>query len=432
MRRVSRPLRAAVSVAVATIPVLCSALPGAAATMAGAPSADDPGPVSLPVISSALAPGRSCTDTSPTQAHAQPWTVRALGLSRARQLTQGAGVTVAVVDTGVGTSAPALAGRVTATAGSGQDCVGHGSFAAGLIAAAVDDTGGGGVAPEARILAVRATDARGTATPGKVADGIRAAVDRGAGVVYVGAALTTGRDELTAAVAYATRKNVLVVAPAAPDVAPAAANATPPTSGTVPPAAGGSAPSAPSAAPGNTLDPTARPYFPAFIPQVVSVEDFGADGSRPKDAPDIFAADLAAPGDAVVSIGPKGTGNFIGSGSSLAAANVAGTAALVLAYHPHLTPAQIQRDLVVSAYPAAIPVLDPYAAVAAVPSTEAGGAPGPADPVRMTGRSTSGPRTRALTIAAVGGGIVALVAGAAVVIPLGRARRWRPAGSKTD
>jgi membrane-anchored mycosin MYCP len=32
----------------------------------------------------------------------------------------------------------------------------------------------------------------------------------------------------------------------------------------------------------------------------------------------------------------------------------------------------------------------------------------------------------------VGGGIVALVAGAAVVIPLGRARRWRPAGSKTD
>src|SRR3954467_1711671 len=103
MRRVSRPLRAAVSVAVAAIPVLCSALPGAAATMADAPSADDPGPVSLPVISSALAPGRSCTDTSPTQAHAQPWTVRALGLSRARQLTQGAGVTVAIVDTGVGT-----------------------------------------------------------------------------------------------------------------------------------------------------------------------------------------------------------------------------------------------------------------------------------------------------------------------------------------
>jgi membrane-anchored mycosin MYCP len=194
MRRVSRPLRAAVSVAAATIPVLCSALPGAAATMAGASSADDPGPVSLPVISSALAPGRPCTGTSPTQAHAQPWTVRALGLSRARQLTQGAGVTVAVVDTGVGADAPALAGRVTAAAHTGQDCVGHGSFAAGLIAAAVDGTGGGGVAPQARILAVRVTDARGTTTPGKVANGIRTAVDHGAGVVYVGAALATGRD----------------------------------------------------------------------------------------------------------------------------------------------------------------------------------------------------------------------------------------------
>jgi membrane-anchored mycosin MYCP len=415
------------SVAAATIPVLCSALPGAAATMAGAPSADDPGPVSLPVISSALAPGRPCTGTSPTQAHAQPWTVRALGLSRTRQLTQGAGITVAVVDTGVGTDAPALTGRVTATDGAGQDCVGHGSFAAGLIAATVDQTGGGGVAPQARILAVRVTDPRGATTPGKVANGIRAAVDHGAGVVYVGAALATGRDELTAAVAYATRKNVLVVAPAAPDVAPAAAG-TPPVSGIAPsvaPTAGGNATGTTG---GTTLDQTARPYFPAFIPQVVSVADYGADGSRPKEAPDIFAADLAAPGDAVVSIGPKGTGDFIGSGSSLAAATVAGTAALVLAYHPHLTPAQIQRAIVVSGYPAAIPILDPYAAVASVPSTEAGSAPKPAVPVRMTGPAPSSPRTRALIAAAAGGGIVALVAGAAVVIPLGRARRWRPAG----
>jgi subtilisin family serine protease len=392
------------SVAAATASLLPSALSGAASATAFDAA---PTPVSLPVIPSALASGQPCTDASPTQAHAQPWTVRALSLPRIRQLSQGAGVTVAVVDTGVGTGVTALAGRVTAAGDAGRDCVGHGSFAAGLIAGRVDEAVGGGIAPQTRILAVRGTALRGATTPGMVAAGIRSAADGGARVIYVGAALTTGRAELTAAVAYATRKDALVVAPAAPDAVPAAAPGTVPTA------------------------PAAQPYFPAFIPQVVAVEDFGPDGTRPKDAPDIFAADLAAPGDAVVSVGPKGPGNYIGSGSSLAAAFVAGTAALVRAYQPRLTTTEVANRLVMSAYPAAMPVLDPYAAVAAVPST-AGGAPArPAASVRMPAPAPSAPRTRALIIAAVGGGSVALVAAAAVVVPLGKARRWRPAGDRT-
>ncbi|MFB9840670.1 hypothetical protein ACFFNX_51900, partial [Actinoallomurus acaciae] len=208
---------------------------------------------------------------------------------------------------------------------------------------------------------VRGTGARGEAAPGAVAAGIRSAADAGARVVYVGVALTLGRPEMTAAVAYATRKDVLVVAPAAPDALPSSSGI-------------GAAPSA----------PPAQPYFPAFIPQVVSVEDFGEDGSRPKDAPSIFAADQAAPGDAVVSIGPKGIGHFIGSGSSLAAANVAGTAALIRAYEPRLTAAEVARRLVVSAYPAAVPLLDPYAAVSAVSSmATAAAVPQPERAVRM-------------------------------------------------
>ncbi|MCW2947866.1 MAG: putative secreted in-like serine protease, partial [Actinoallomurus sp.] len=387
MRRVSRRLRAVASVAASTLPLLCSAFPGAASAAASSgPSAAAPGPVGLPVIPSVLAPGQPCTGASPTQVHAQPWTVQALSLPRAWELTQGSGVTVAVVDTGVATDAPALAGRVTAAGGAGSDCVGHGSFAAGLIAAGVDDAGGGGVAPQARILAVRGTGPRGVTTPGAVASGIRSAVDGGARVVYVGTALTTGKNELTAAVAYATRKDALVVAPAAPDVAPTPVGAA-------------------------TPDTTARPYYPAFIPQVVAVEDYGPDGSRPQGAPDVFAADLAAPGDAVVSVGPKGPGGFIGSGSSLAAASAAGAAALVRAYQPRLTAAQVERRLVATAYPAATPMLDPYAAVAGVSSTAATSTPPePAASIRMPGHASSVPRTRALIIAAVGGGLVALAA----------------------
>jgi membrane-anchored mycosin MYCP len=175
---------------------------------------------------------------------------------------------------------------------------------------------------------------------------------------------------------------------------------------------------------------SARPYFPAFIPQVVAVEDYGPDGARPKNAPAVFATDLAAPGDAVVSAGPKGPGHFIGSGSSLAAAFVAGTAALVRAYQPRLTAAEVANLLVVSAYPAGAPILDPYAAVAAVPS-RTGTPPTPATAVRMPGRDSRTPRTRALIIASVGGGIVALVAMAAAIIPHGRARGWRPAHDRT-
>jgi hypothetical protein len=37
-------------------------------------------------------------------------------------------------------------------------------------------------------------------------------------------------------------------------------------------------------------------------------------------------------------------------------------------------------------------------------------------------------RTRALIVAGAGGLIVAIVACAAVIVPLGRARHWRPAG----
>lgn len=397
MRRVPR----LASVAVATLTFAGSALPGAA-------SAAAPGPVGLPVIPAALASGQSCTSVSSAEAHAQPWTAQALGLSRVHQLSQGAGITVAVVDTGVAPKAPALDGRVSATGDAGQDCVGHGTFAAGLIAGRSGDATGGGVAPQARILAVRGTGRRGEPTPGAVAAGIRAAVDGGARVVYVGAALTTGKEQLTAAVDYATRKDALVIAPTVPDALPSAAF--------------GSTQSAP---PG-------RPYYPAFIPQVVSVEDYGEDGGRPKNAPNVFAVDLGAPGDAVVSIGPKGTGNFIGSGSSLAAANVAGTAALVRAYDPRLTATEVARRLVSSAYPSPIPVLDPYAAVSAVssPATTTTAPPGRA--VRIPEPASEAPRGRALIVAAVGGGLVALVAAAAVLIPRGRARRWRPADGRDD
>ncbi|MFE9252485.1 S8 family serine peptidase [Streptomyces sp. NPDC007088] len=377
---------------------VAAALLATAPLAAAGPAAADS--VELPSVSTVLAADAPCVRASPDKAADAPWSRRVLGLSRTWKLSEGEGVTVAVVDTGVGTDIPALSGRVTAAGDGGTDCVGHGSFAAGLIAAAPRaGSGVSGVAPGARILGVRGTDTRGATTAARLAAGIRTAADEGAGVIYVGRALGTGKEELTEAVAYASASDALVVAPVTPDSVPRDATGKP-----------------------GELLPW---YWPASAPGVLSVIDYGPGGSRPEGAPTVGGADLSAPGDALVSVGPKGAGHYFGSGSSFAAAHVAGAAALVRARHPEMTAAQVFRQLTETAYPSDTPRLDPYAAVTALLSGERGtvASPGPA---RVVAAAPTGPRERALILAGVGGGLVLLVAAAAVVIPLGRARGWRP------
>ncbi|MFJ5177313.1 S8 family serine peptidase [Streptomyces griseoviridis] len=389
-----RPVRHAVAA------TLLAAVPLAAQTPAAV--ADS---VELPAVPSALAADAPCTPASAETAHEETWTRQALGLKRSWSLADGGGVTVGVVDTGVGTAVPALDGRVTAVGDAGTDCVGHGSFAAGLIAAApVDGVGVAGAAPAARILAVRGTDQRGNPTAELLADGIRAAVDGGAKVVYVGRVVPEGKAVLTAAVGYAREHDALVVVPFAPDALPR------------------------DRATGKTADP-APWYWPAAVPGVLAVMDYGPDGGRPENAPQTAGADLAAPGDAVVSVGPRGAGHFIGSGSSFAAANVAGAAALVRSRNPAMSAAQVSRQLVAAAYPAVPPRVDPYAALTAV-LTDTQGAVPEAPPARVPPKASPQPRERALLIACAGGMLVLLVAGAVVVVPRGRARGWRPAGQE--
>jgi serine protease AprX len=93
---------------------------------------------------------------------------------------EGAGTTVAVIDSGVN-EVPALAERVVQganfTTESATDRYGHGTFDAGLIAG--DGTGATGeptrivgVAPKARIVSVKVADSNGRSTIGQVALGL--------------------------------------------------------------------------------------------------------------------------------------------------------------------------------------------------------------------------------------------------------------------
>ncbi len=391
----------------AAVLLTVTAVPAAAAPGAGVRS-QDPGTTLLPPLPVRLGDGRPCTGASRTTATGAVWSQTTLGLSTAQRVTRGAGVTVAVVDTGVSPDAPALAGRVTAVAGAGDDCVGHGTFAAGLIAAA-ERKGSGvvGVAPEADVLALRGTDDRGVPDATLVADAIRTAADSGARVIYVGHALRTGREELTDAVAHAADRGALVVAPAAPD-----------------------------AVPDEELGPEGEqptgPYWPAAAPGALAVVDFGAGGTRQESAPAAWEPDLAAPGSGMVSVGPRGSGHYIGSGASLAAAEVAGAAALVRARRPALSGAAVRRRLLETAYPADPPRLDPTAALTLVRDADDRGAESAgAPPARLPAAADPTPRHRALAAAGAVTGLVLLVGWAAVVIPRGRARGWLPPGRRT-
>ncbi|MFE5023391.1 S8 family serine peptidase [Streptomyces sp. NPDC056656] len=386
MRRGAAPLMSAMAL------VAAAAAPGAAAGSAGE---------SLPVVVQTLADDAPCRPASGKRAGQAPWTQDMLGLDRVWRMTRGQGVTVAVVGTGVGTTIPALAGRVTpAGAKDGQDCVGHGSFVAGLIAAAPrEGSGFTGVAPAARILAVRATTQRGATTAATVARGIEAAVGGGAKVIAVPYAFAGRSARLTAAVARARRADALVVAPAVPDQPPrqAAADAAQP-----------------------------QDYWPAAEPGVLSVVDFGADGSRPPNAAVPRHADLGAPGDRVVSVGPGGEGAFTGSGSSLAVGFAAGAAALVRSYEPGIDADRTRTRLLGGSYTATMPRLDPYAAVSGVMPADSAAAMEQAGPVTLpVVAPDSGARSRSMLIATGGVSLVLLVGALGWLVPRARARGWR-------
>ncbi|MGW0751104.1 S8 family serine peptidase [Streptomyces sp. NPDC002587] len=373
-----------------------------ALSAAPAPTATAADGVDLPPVPTAVAPDKPCTAGSATVVTAVPWAQQALNLAHVWQLGQGSGTTVAVVGTGVSTTAPALAGRVTALGDAGDDCVGHGTFLAGLVAAR-PGTGQGlsGVAPQSRILAVRGTGKHGEPDAERLAAAVTEAADAGAKVIVVGTFVATDTPALRAAVRHALDKDAVVVATAAPENNASGSRDTP------------------------------LRVYPAALPEVIAVVDTGPGGERPQNAPQAERADLSAPGDVMVGIGPRGEGHWTASGSAEAAAVVGGAAALVRAYHPDLTGAQVRARLLATAYPGGQPALDVYAAVSATRPPAAG--PGPSGPpgtlrVPVAATATGAGRT-ALLVAGVSGAVLLAALLLMAVVPRGRARRWRPGGS---
>ncbi|MGI8780370.1 MAG: S8 family serine peptidase, partial [Solirubrobacteraceae bacterium] len=103
--------------------------------------------------------------------------------------TRGAGVTIAVADTGVDLGHPDLAGRLVPgydfveDDAEPEDAHGHGTHVAGTIAAGENGIGVIGVAPQATLMPLRVLDAQGTGSAADVAAAFAYAGDRGVRVV---------------------------------------------------------------------------------------------------------------------------------------------------------------------------------------------------------------------------------------------------------
>ncbi|WP_390633697.1 type VII secretion-associated serine protease mycosin [Mycobacterium simulans] len=346
-----------------------------------------------------------------------PPTSTALRLKQAHQFSTGANVVVAVIDTGVQPHSrlPGVlpGGDYIADRDGLSDCDGHGTIVAGLIGAAPSERDGFvGVAPDAKILAIRQTSQAFVPEPAdvehesdsrssRVAIDVRSlaraivhAADLGARVIDISLAICTSSSEtgdqsmLGAALKYAVNiKDVLVVA---------AAGDTTEGSG------GGSGVSSncrsnPEAEHSTPQDPrnwaradtvSSPSWFDEFVMSVGSTLPDGSVVGSSMAGPWVS---VAAPGYGIVSLSSSDSNSLINAmpgrdrnlvpifGSSCASAFVSGTAALLRSRFPELSAREVATRIIATAHPPAggkvnnqigHGVIDPVAALTYTVPTE--------------------------------------------------------------
>ena len=266
------------------------------------------------------------------------------GFTTAWETTKGAGVTVAVIDTGIASGPAELTGAVAGGVdvsglGSpdGRTPVGsegseHGTLVASMIAGRGRTGGAGviGVAPEARLLSVSVGfGSDGSAVvpwDDQIADAVRWAVDNGADVINMSLTRNTLEwpESWDDAFLYAMQKDVVIVAAA-----------------------------------GNRGSGTTQVGAPATMPGVLTVGGVDRNGGASWDASaQGISIAVSAPSEQLVGAVPGG-GYVLWDGTSGATPLVAGVVALVRAAHPELDAANVIQRIIATSKDAGDSGADP-------------------------------------------------------------------------
>lgn len=232
------------------------------------------------------------------------------------------------------------------------DWVGHGTHVAGTVAAhSGNGIGIAGVAPHARIMALRALNSEGRGWSTRIARAIMYAVDNGAVVINLSMAVKDVSVHEQEAMRYAHAHDVVVVVAA-----------------------------------GNAGDDAGQ-YTPASIDGVIVVAALDREGVRATYSNWGAVVDIAAPGTDIVSLraantdfmlitapdarplqyaaGPR-TEYYRATGTSFAVPFVSGAAALLRAQSPSLSGAAVERILKQSAKDVGAPGVDQYSGYGAL------------------------------------------------------------------
>jgi type VII secretion-associated serine protease mycosin len=285
--------------------------------------------ISLLFATALCASGGVATASPPgSSVRAQEWWLASMHASDAIwPVSTGVGITVAVIDSGVESTHPDLAGQVLQgqnfsrlPGGASTDIDGHGTAMASLIAGTGKGWQGNGMhglAPGAKILPLRVVPLGGSEASSsadfnrQLSLAIRAAVNSTAKVISISMSQAEIGSNTQSAINYALSNGKLIVA-----------------------SVGNS---------GNLGDPA---LYPAAFPGVVGVGETDESGNVPMESEHGAQVVLAAPGADMYEacVGPSGYCS--GHGTSGSAALVSASAALLWAVHPSWTANQVIRVLI--------------------------------------------------------------------------------------
>ncbi|MFB7940265.1 S8 family serine peptidase [Streptomyces sp. NPDC056049] len=259
-------------------------------------------------------------------ARSQQWYLDAMSAEEIWKKSTGAGITVAVIDSGVDPDTPSLKGKVlkgwdaSETQGDEtDDYTGHGTTIAELIVGSGAQGGLRGLAPDAKVIPYRVSDTerqnQQDVNAFDIEEAIRAAADSEARIINVSWGSEYYSEGEREAVQYAQSKGKLVFA-----------------------------------ASGNQAKKANKKHYPAAYPEAVAVAASKRDGAVAEYSQYGDFIDIAAPGSQIPAYCDKSLTKYcLSDGTSNSTAIASASAALIWSAHPDWTGNQVLRVMLESA-----------------------------------------------------------------------------------